>query len=67
MDLEPVALAKIREISPHIAAAYAGKTKKTLVRDLGVLKKMQLIEENEKGVRARREIVFAFFPGKAIK
>lgn len=67
MDFNPILVAKIPEISPHIAAAYAGKTKKTLVRDLGVLRKMQLIEEKEKGVRAKRELVFAFLPRKAIK
>ncbi len=65
MDFTPVPVAKIPEISPRIAAAYAGKTRKTLVRDLGALKKMQLIESTENGVRARREIVFAFLPQKS--
>ena len=66
MDFNPVLVAKILDISPKIAAAYATKTSKTLVRDLGVLKKMQLIDRGKrKGVRAKRELIFALLSEKA--
>jgi len=60
---EPVPLAKIRHISPRIAEAYAGKTDKTVIRDINQLVTMGLVERSKKGVRARPEIMLAFLPG----
>lgn len=59
---EPVPLAKVRHISPRIAEAYAGKTDKTVQRDLNELEKMDLIVRTARGVRIKREIMKAFVP-----
>lgn len=59
---EPVPLAKLREISPRIAAAYAKKTLKTLSRDLSALIKMGLIEQTSEGYRSKIEMILAFLP-----
>jgi len=59
---EPVPVAKIRELTPRLAKAYAVKTPKTLQRDLGALGKLDLVERTPEGVRAKREIMLAFLP-----
>jgi Fic family protein len=61
---EPVPLHKISEISPRIAAAYAGKTSKTASRDLNELIKMGLVRRTSRGFAAEREIIQAFLPFK---
>lgn len=55
---------KIPELSTRQAAAYAGKTARTVVRDLKILEEMGLVEflDNGKMVRARSEIIMAFLP-----
>jgi Fic family protein len=62
-QLEPVPLASIRYISPRIAETYAGKTDKTVQRDLNELEKMNLIQKTAKGIRVNRELMSAFLPG----
>lgn len=52
-----VPLAMIQEVSPRVARAYAGKTRKTVLRDLGELEKLELIEKTPEGYRARRELL----------
>ncbi len=47
-----------------LAKAYAGKTSKTLQRDLNELTQQDLIERDGRKVRARRELIFAFLPLK---
>jgi hypothetical protein len=59
---DPIPLKKIPEISPRIAKAYAGKTVKTLTRDLKALKDMRLIKQESNGYVANKEIIFAFTP-----
>ena len=59
---KPVPLSKLLELSPRVAAAYGAKTKKTLMRDLGRLRKKGLVELTETGYRAKREVVLAFRP-----
>jgi len=59
---EPVPLKRISEISPRIAKAYAGKTVKTLTRDLKALKDMRLVRQENGGYVANKEIIFAFTP-----
>ncbi|MEW5956545.1 MAG: Fic family protein [Chloroflexota bacterium] len=59
---KPVPTSKIRHISPRIAEAYAGKTDKTVIRDINHLITMGLVERTRKGVRAKPEIMFAFLP-----
>jgi len=53
---------KLAELSPRVAAAYAGKTAKTLSRDLNQLQQMDLIEKRQGGFRARKEIILGFLP-----
>lgn len=60
--LEPVPLAQLRYISPRIAEAYAGKTDKTVQRDVNRLAEMDLIKYSDKGVQIRRERMSAFRP-----
>lgn len=60
-----VPISKLTEISTRIASAYSGKTNKTLTRDIGILKKMQLIESTDKEVRAKPEVVYKFLPRRS--
>jgi len=59
---EPAPLNKIPEISPRIAAAYAGKTSKTASRDLNELVEMGLVEKRPDGFSATRWKILAFLP-----
>jgi Fic family protein len=59
---EPVPLAEIRHISPRLAEAYAGKTTKTITRDVNALVEMDLVELTPKGIRAKREKMLGFLP-----
>lgn len=54
----------LRHISPRIAEAYAGKTDKTVQRDVNALLQMGLVQKTKEGVRARIEIMRAFLPQK---
>ena len=53
---------KITEFSPRLAKAYAGRTPKTLQRDLNALVDLGLIVRDGRKVRARREVILAFLP-----
>jgi hypothetical protein len=55
-----VPAARIRHLSPRIAEAYAGKTDKTIQRDINALVQMELVERTPEGIRARPEIMSAF-------
>jgi len=59
---EKIQISKIRELSPRIAEAYAGKNLKTIVRDLITLSSMDLVVRSKDGVRAKTEIIKAFLP-----
>lgn len=61
----PVPKSELRQLSPKVAESYAGKTVKTLSRDLNALRKMGLVEQAPDGWRARTETVLAFLPRKA--
>ncbi len=61
---DPVPLPKIRQISPRIAESYANKTAKTITRDINILTSMGLVKWTLEGLRAKREIVLAFLPGR---
>ena len=60
----PVPAANVRHISPRVAEAYAGKSEKTIQRDLNELERMDLIERLPNGVQVRRERLRAFLPGR---
>ena len=59
---EPVPTAQVRHLTPQLAEAYAGKTDKTVNRDLNELERMGILRRTRKGVRARRELMLAFLP-----
>jgi Fic family protein len=59
---EPLPLANVRHVSARIAEAFAGKTDRTVTRDLGRLEELGLIEITPRGARARREKMLAFLP-----
>ena len=61
---ESIRLSKIPEISTRMAAAYARKTRKTMVRDVNKLINMGLMERTKEGVRARREVILSFLPAR---
>ena len=52
----------VRRITTRMAEAYAGKTDKTVSRDLNALRSMGLVERTNRGFRARRELMLAFLP-----
>lgn len=58
----PVKGAKLREISPRVAAEYSTKTSKTMIRDINILLSMGLIEISDTGIRAKKEKILAFLP-----
>lgn len=55
----------ITGLTPKLAVEYAGKTKKTLSRDLNELEKMNLIERSGRRVRANKKLILAFLPHRA--
>jgi DeoR/GlpR family transcriptional regulator of sugar metabolism len=59
---EPIPAAKVRHVSIRTAEAYAGKTDKTVQRDLNELEQMGLIRKSAKGVWANIELILAFLP-----
>jgi len=62
---EPTPFAKLSEVSPRLAKAYAGRTKRTLARDVSALLKMQLLKRDAMGISARKEVILAFLPFQA--
>ena len=59
---EAVAIGEIMNLSPRIAREYAGKSHRTLQRDLSILVRLDLIERTSTDVRAKKEIILAFLP-----
>jgi Fic family protein len=57
-----IPVARIPELTPRLAKAYAIRTGKTLQRDLLALETLDLIERTPEGVRANREVILAFLP-----
>lgn len=53
---------KVKEVSPRIAEAYAGKDFRTIARDAQVLINMGLITRTREGIRPTTEIINAFLP-----
>ncbi len=63
----PVPISEIRHISPRIAESYAGKTERTIKRDINALVEMDLIERTSKEVRPKTETMLAFLPPTRIE
>ncbi|MDE0461233.1 MAG: Fic family protein [Caldilineaceae bacterium] len=59
-ETEPVPIVRLRYLSPRIAEAYAGKTDRTIQRDVNVLERMDLIRRNFEGIEINRELMSAF-------
>ncbi len=59
---DPVAISAIPLLSPEIALEYAGKTRKTLVRDVNELERKELALRSAKGVIANQRKLQAFLP-----
>ena len=59
---EPLEKDEITRITPRIAEAYAGRTARTLSRDLEDLKRLGLLEQVGKKYRAKTELIQAFLP-----
>jgi len=66
MQTESVPVSKIPDISARMAQAYARRTYKTLIRDLNAMRDAELLTLNEKGYRARKEIILAFLPPRVM-
>ncbi|MCK4373923.1 MAG: Fic family protein, partial [Candidatus Brocadiae bacterium] len=64
---EPVPISELPELSTRLAAAYAGKTRKTLTRDVRALQAMGLLAADKRGVWARRELIRGFLPVTAVQ
>lgn len=57
---------EISELTPRLAKEYAGKTQKTITRDLNYISEMGLIRKDRSRVRANKEIILAFLPQRAV-
>jgi Fic family protein len=64
---DPVPPSKVRHISPRIAEDYAGKTDKTVMRDINYLIEMNLVKKTKKGFQAKTETMIAFLPKTRLK
>lgn len=60
--LEPVLKRDLRGLSPALSEAYAGKTVKTLTRDLNAILAMGLLEAEDRGYVPRDWIILTFRP-----
>ena len=63
---EPIPMSEVRYISPRIAEAYAGKTDKTIKRDVNILSKMELVKYAGGTIQIRRELMSAFLPATRV-
>jgi len=63
---EPVPLAKIPEVSPRLASAYARRTRTTVLRDVNALVASDLLVKEAAGYRAKKELIEAFLPLRAL-
>lgn len=61
-EVDPVPVSQMRGLSPRVAEGYAGKTRRTLVRDLDALLQDGLIVKLGKGYSANRQLILAFLP-----
>lgn len=63
--LKPIPRGELRRLSPALAEAYAGKTERTLTRDLNALEGDGLIQRWEEGWVPNSDSVLAFMPPQA--
>jgi Fic family protein len=65
MTAKPVPIASLRTLSPALEVAYAGKTQKTVTRDINTLVAANLLRREHGGLVANIAIVDAFRPLRA--
>ncbi len=58
----PLPISEIRHVSARTAENYAGKTDKTVRRDVKKLIEMDLLTETEAGVKVNRDLMRGFMP-----
>ncbi len=58
----PVPFNELVEVSPRVAFAYARKTRRTLLRDVGELIGVQLLVRTDEGFTANKQLITAFLP-----
>src|SRR5271157_745823 len=62
MPKEYIAKRDITSVSSRVARAYAGKSEKSLTRDINFLLSASLLEEKDNKYRPNRNIILAFLP-----
>ena len=55
-----IEISRLRTITPELAVEYAGKTPKTVTRDINELVRMELVDRVGQKVRAKKEQILAF-------
>jgi Fic family protein len=65
-ECEGVSLPKLRRLTPEIAEMYAGRTNKTITRDINELEKMNLICKRDKLVQVNSGMLSQFLPGRKL-
>jgi Fic family protein len=61
----PVPKIELRHLSPELAEAYAGKTERTLSRDVNALLGLELMELTHEGFVPNSDVMLAFQPEQA--
>jgi Fic family protein len=61
-----IEVSKLRRLTPEIAEMYAGRTNKTLTRDLNELEKLQLIVREGKNIQANGAVLAQFLPSRRV-
>jgi Fic family protein len=59
---EPVPRDQIRQLTPRLAEAYAGKQSKTITRDLNAVVESGLVTRDRRGLVAKRDLMYGFTP-----
>ncbi len=61
---EEIEISKLHLITPRIAVQYANKQRRTILRDIDILKKMKLVRDGDKPgtVFTNKEFILAFLP-----
>jgi len=62
---EGVAPGRVSMLTPEIAAAYAGKTSKTVTRDINALREMGLVVGRRGLITANKDLILSLLPIKA--
>jgi len=63
----PIPIRELALLSPALALEYAGKTTKTLTRDINALIEKELVKKTPKGLVANRGKILAFLPWRHVE